>query len=73
VGRQRRARVRRGRQRQEFTITNEGAFALAERLAQRYWDMTREEHQKTVESWRAAAEGLRVLAMKPVRIRTSLG
>jgi hypothetical protein len=35
--------------------------------------MTREVHQKTVESWRAAAEGLRVLTMKPARIRTSLG
>jgi PPOX class probable F420-dependent enzyme len=50
-----------------------GAFELAERLAVRYWDMRRDEHKRTVEEWRAAAEHLCVLEMRPNAIRTNSG
>ena len=56
----------------EFTITTEGAFALAERLAHRYWEMTRPEYRAMVDTWRAGEAELRVLTMMPRRIRASL-
>jgi len=55
----------------EVTITQEGAFELAERLARRYWDLTDPEHNAELERWRAAARALRVLALIPARIRSS--
>jgi PPOX class probable F420-dependent enzyme len=55
------------------SISAEGAFALAERLARRYWDVTTDEHKASLESWRAAAEHLRVLELAPDRMRTSKG
>jgi PPOX class probable F420-dependent enzyme len=54
----------------EVTVSKEGAFELAERLAQRYWDMTKPEHRATVDSWRSAAPALRVLSLRPARIRS---
>jgi hypothetical protein len=55
------------------SVSSDGAFELAERLAHRYWNMTDDEHRKTVESWRKAAPALRVLELLPDRIRTSTG
>ena len=52
------------------TIENEGGFALAERLAHRYWDMSEPDHQATVEGWRAKADTLCVITLRPERIRT---
>jgi PPOX class probable F420-dependent enzyme len=54
----------------EIVIRNEGAIELAERLADRYWDMDESVHKAAVESWRKAASGLRVLELRPARIRT---
>ena len=53
-----------------ISVHEDGAFALAERLAQRYWDMTDRDHQQTVEMWRTAASQLRVLELTPTRIRS---
>jgi PPOX class probable F420-dependent enzyme len=55
----------------EVTITREGAFELAERLARRYWDLSDPERRATLETWRKAATALRVLELTPTRIRTS--
>lgn len=54
----------------EATISAEGAIELAERLADRYWDMSKPEHQASVASWREAAPHLRVLTLRPARVRT---
>lgn len=57
----------------EITIGDSGAIELAERLAERYWDMSRADHRATVQSWRAASAHLRVLSMRPARIRSYNG
>jgi PPOX class probable F420-dependent enzyme len=57
----------------EIEIVVEGAFELAERLAHRYWDMGDEKHRSELESWRSAAPYLRVLTLRPKRIRSSKG
>ena len=51
----------------------DGALELAERLAERYWDMRRDEYKTTLEQWRAAAAHLCVLELRPRRIRTNTG
>lgn len=51
-------------------VSEDGAFELAERLAQRYWDMSDASHAQTVEDWRAAGATLRVLEIVPSRIRS---
>ena len=56
----------------EMTVASDGALALAERLAHRYWDMAREEYRAMVETWRAGEAELRTLTMVPTRIRASL-
>jgi PPOX class probable F420-dependent enzyme len=48
----------------------EGAFALAERMAPRYWDLNDEGRQQTLQLWRKAAAILRVIELKPKTIRT---
>jgi PPOX class probable F420-dependent enzyme len=53
------------------SISNEGAIELAERLAQRYWDMADPDRQGTLVEWRRAAPSLRLLALAPQAIRTS--
>lgn len=50
-------------------ISTDGAFALAERLAGRYWDMTTDEHRSAFEGWRKTAEHLRLLTLTPSDIR----
>jgi PPOX class probable F420-dependent enzyme len=52
------------------SIQEEGGFELAERLAPRYWDLSDPERRSTLELWRKAAGALRVLELKPARIRT---
>jgi PPOX class probable F420-dependent enzyme len=54
-------------------VSADGAFALAARLAGRYWDMAAERHRAEVDGWRKAAEHLRVLTLTPSAIRTSKG
>ena len=51
-------------------ICEDGAADLATRLADRYWDMSTEEHKTSVESWVAAAANLRVLELTPAQVRT---
>jgi PPOX class probable F420-dependent enzyme len=54
-------------------IAGEGAFKLAARLAQRYWEMSDEDHQRDLERWRAGEAVLRVLELEPSAIRSSRG
>jgi PPOX class probable F420-dependent enzyme len=51
-------------------IHTDGAFELAERLAQRYWDMDDPGHRTTLELWQKAAAALRRLELVPTRIRS---
>ena len=53
------------------TIRRDGAFELAERLAQRYWVLADAGHQAELGRWRTAAGALRVLELIPARIRSS--
>ena len=57
----------------DVLIVAEGAIELAERLADRYWDMDDAVHRKELDSWRTAAGSLRVLELRPRRIRSSIG
>ena len=53
------------------SIRREGAFELAERLAQRYWDLADPAHRAELDTWRKAATALRVLELIPAQVRTS--
>jgi hypothetical protein len=46
------------------------AIALAERMAPRYWDLSDEGRQQTLQLWRKAAAVLRVIELKPKAVRT---
>ena len=52
------------------SIQEEGGIELAEKLAPRYWDLSDPARRSTLELWRKAAGALRVLELKPARIRT---
>ena len=54
----------------QFEIREDGAAELAKRLAERYWDMTDEDHKKTVEMWVAESASLRLLEIVPTQIRS---
>jgi PPOX class probable F420-dependent enzyme len=54
-------------------VREDGAIELAERLAVRYWDMTRPELRAEVDGWRRNAAALRLLEMRPSAIRRSTG
>ncbi len=54
----------------EVEVHREGALELAERLAQRYWDVNTPKNAATLESWRQAADQFVVLELKPERIRS---
>ena len=54
----------------EVTIVDEGGLELAEELASRYWDLSDPSRQETLELWRKAAAALRVLELRPDRIRS---
>jgi PPOX class probable F420-dependent enzyme len=49
---------------------SDGAWELAERLADRYWDMADAGHLATVEEWRVAADSLLLVEIEPTRIRS---
>ena len=53
------------------TVAQAGAIELAERLAERYWDMQRPDHKSLVAEWRKAAATLVLLTLTPERIRTN--
>lgn len=52
-------------------ICDEGGFALAERLAAKYWDLSEPKQKATLESWRAAADSFCVIELRPERMRSS--
>ena len=51
-------------------IEEEGAAELARRLADRYWDMSDDDHRATVDMWTRAGSMLRVLVFEPTAIRS---
>jgi PPOX class probable F420-dependent enzyme len=57
----------------EVAMRDGGGLELAEKLAQRYWDLSDPERQETLELWRKAAAALRVLELRPERIRSYKG
>lgn len=54
----------------EVEIREKGAAELAKRLANRYWDMTDQDHKKTVDMWVAEGATLRLLEIVPTQIRS---
>jgi PPOX class probable F420-dependent enzyme len=54
----------------EVAVRDHGGLELAERLALRYWDLSDPERQATLELWRKAAAALRVLELRPERVRS---
>lgn len=56
-----------------ISVSGDGAIELAERLADRYWDMTDAGHRAAVDAWRRTAAKLRVLTLTPSAVRTSTG
>lgn len=55
----------------DVAISDEGAMALAERLAPRYWDLEDAGQARELESWREHASRFCLLTLTPGRIRTS--
>jgi PPOX class probable F420-dependent enzyme len=54
----------------EVEVRPEGAIELAERLAERYWDLTETERAAAVRGWRKNAGSLVMLELTPARFRT---
>ncbi len=54
----------------DITISEEGAFALAEKLAPRYWDLDDKEKRATFDLWKSAPDAFCLLSMKPEKIRS---
>ena len=54
----------------EVSISDNGGFELAERLAPRYWDLEDSERRDMLELWRQAKDILCLLTLKPSKIRT---
>ncbi len=53
-----------------ITIQPEGGIELAERLAERYWDLGDPARMQTLQTWRDEASQLRLLELHPSRIRS---
>lgn len=53
----------------EVTI-GEGDFALVEKLAARYWDLSQDGPRETLELWRKAPEAFCHLTLEPTAIRS---
>ena len=53
------------------SIHEKGGLELAEELAPRYWDLSDPVRQETLALWRKAAAAMRMLELRPVRIRTA--
>lgn len=51
-------------------IDEREGFALAERLAERYWDLNDPAKQRTLATWRAHPDAFCRLVLRPQRIRT---
>ncbi len=51
------------------SIHEKGGLELAEELAPRYWDLSDPSRQETLELWRKAAAAMRLLELRPTRIR----
>lgn len=56
----------------EIETVNEGAMALAETLAERYWDLSNPEHAKTLDSWRESTEDWCLLILNPSKISSNI-
>jgi nitroimidazol reductase NimA-like FMN-containing flavoprotein (pyridoxamine 5'-phosphate oxidase superfamily) len=54
----------------EVRVETEGGLELARRLAPRYWDLDVPRHRALLESWERAPGTLRLLVMRPRRIRS---
>ena len=52
------------------SIHEKGGLELAEELAPRYWDLSDPSRQETLALWRKAGAAMRLLELRPVRIRT---
>ncbi len=53
-----------------IAVSDEGGFELAEKLAQRYWDLSDPARAAALESWRAMQSEWRLLEMVPDEVRT---
>jgi len=51
-------------------IKSKGAMELVEKLANKYWDLSDPEKEKTIKRWMAIPEIFRVIEFTPTRIRT---
>jgi len=51
-------------------VSDEGGFELAEKLAQRYWDLNDPARASTLEIWRSMKSGWRLLEMVPDKVRS---
>ena len=51
-------------------VSDEGGFELAEKLAQRYWDLSDPARASTLEIWRSMKSGWRLLEMVPDKVRS---
>jgi hypothetical protein len=56
-----------------ISVSTEGAIELAERLARRYWDMSKPELRAELQGWRRSAAELRLLELRPKAIRSGTG
>ena len=54
-----------------IAVTNPGGLELAERLAERYWDMSLASNRKTLAAWKQHPETMCQLTLTPSRIRSS--
>ncbi len=52
------------------SISKDGGFELAERLAAKFWDLSDPERKETLESWRATADDFYLIEFVPDRIRS---
>ena len=53
-----------------ISVREEGGLALAEKLADRYWDLSNPDHAGVLEFWRQNGDALRLLELAPDRIRS---
>ncbi len=51
-------------------VSEEGGLELAEKLAQRYWDLDDPGRVSALQTWRAMESGWRLLELVPDRVRT---
>ena len=51
-------------------VSDEGGFELAEKLAQRYWDLSDPDRASALEIWRSMKSGWRLLEMVPDKVRS---